>query len=262
MDRGFSLHSRPLLGLHLCVRMLYLSLLGKNKIKKNLLFANHLSSISYPILKRDLYPQMFSPKHQSQSLQHKSHPRRFATHMLMSNSVAQHLARVKNNQYIYLYMFFTIAKCDLPWRWLVVSHVTFKLFVIVEIELLQFHRYTGSMHHPLQYATRGNIMMHWLSGSSLQLLHTFHSHLSYEVWDSSSQNYTICDELSNHLTCKTHAIKSPKNRKWEFDGEHWPFVSKFVHGIWHCLHLLSWQFPPTSSYMCMVYDTYFHRGHH
>lgn len=39
-------------------------------------------------------------------------------------------------------------------------HVTFKLFVIVEIESLQFHRYIGSMHHPLQYATRGNIMRH------------------------------------------------------------------------------------------------------
>jgi hypothetical protein len=84
VDRGFSLHSHTLLGL-LFVRMLYLSLLGKDKIKKDPLFANHLSSISYPILRRDLYPQMFSSKHESQSLQHKSHPRRFPTHMLVSN---------------------------------------------------------------------------------------------------------------------------------------------------------------------------------
>jgi hypothetical protein len=161
---AFSYSSRSLL----CVRMLYISLLGKNKIKKNLFFANHLSSISYPILKRDLYPKMFSPKHQSQSLQHKSHPRRFATHMLMSNiSCTTFSSCQKEPIYIHIYMFFTIAKCDLPWRWLMVSTVTFKLFVIVEIESLQFLRYTGSMHHPLEYATRGNIMRHWLSRSSL-----------------------------------------------------------------------------------------------
>jgi hypothetical protein len=34
-------------------------------------------------------------------------------------------------------------------------HVTFKLFVIVEIESLQFHRYIGSMHHPPAVCNQG-----------------------------------------------------------------------------------------------------------